>query len=67
MSGRLLDRAEAAERLHISERTVRRLTAAGDLTEVRVSVRSPRIDEDSVERYIAERRVTRITEGSDAA
>ena len=67
MTGRLLDRAEAAERLHVSERTVRRLTAAGHLDEIRVSVRSPRIDEDSVERHIAERRVTRITEGTDAA
>jgi excisionase family DNA binding protein len=67
MTGRLLDRAEAAERLHVSERTVRRLTAAGHLTEVRVSLRAIRIDEDSVERHIAGRRVTRTTEGTGAA
>lgn len=35
MDGRLLDRIEAAERLHVSEMTVRRLGKAGHLTEVR--------------------------------
>jgi excisionase family DNA binding protein len=67
MSGRLLDRSEAAERLHVSEMTVRRLGKAGHLTEVRVGERAIRIDEDSIERHIAQRRVTRIAEGSDAA
>ncbi len=65
VSGRLLDRGEAAERLHVSEMTVRRLGKAGHLTEVRVGERAIRIEEDSVERHIAERRVTRSTEGSD--
>jgi excisionase family DNA binding protein len=67
MSGRLLDRGETAERLHVSSMTVRRLGKAGHLTEVRVGKRAIRIEEDSVERYIAERRITRITEGSNAA
>lgn len=63
MSGRLLDRGEAAERLHVSEMTVRRLGKAGHLTEVRVGERAIRIEEDSVERHIAERRVTREHRG----
>jgi excisionase family DNA binding protein len=67
MSGRLLDRAEAAERLHVSEMTVRRLGKAGHLDEIRVGERAVRITEDSVERHIAARRVTRTTEGDDAA
>jgi hypothetical protein len=37
--------------------TVRRLGAAGRLTEVRVGERAIRIDEDSVERHIAERTI----------
>jgi excisionase family DNA binding protein len=67
MGGRLLDRGEAAERLHVSQMTVRRLGAAGHLTEVRVGERAVRIDEDSVERHIAERRITRGSEGSSDA
>ncbi len=67
MDGRLLDRIEAAERLHVSEMTVRRLGKAGHLTEVRVGVRAIRITEESVEAHIAARRVTRTTEGNDAA
>lgn len=65
MTGRLLDRSEAAERLRVSEKTVRRLAAAGHLTEVRVSERSPRITEESIEAHL--QRVTRNTEGNDAA
>jgi excisionase family DNA binding protein len=57
MTGRLLDRAETAARLHVSEMTVRRLGAAGRLTEVRVGERAIRIDEDSIERHIAERTI----------
>jgi excisionase family DNA binding protein len=53
----LIDRAEAAERLHVSERTVRRLGAAGRLDEIRVSDRAVRVTEDSLERHLAERRV----------
>lgn len=51
MTARLLTRAEAAERLRISERTVRRLAKDGRLEEVFVSARSPRITEDSVETH----------------
>jgi excisionase family DNA binding protein len=58
MSGRLLDRGEAAARLHVSEMTVRRLGKAGHLIEVRVGERAIRIDEDSVERHIEARRIT---------
>jgi excisionase family DNA binding protein len=58
-TGPLLERAEAAERLRVSEATVRRLTAAGHLTEVRVSERSPRITVSSVEAHIARRTVRR--------
>jgi excisionase family DNA binding protein len=58
-TGPLLERAEAAERLRVSERTVRRLAAAGHLTEVRVSDRSPRITEASVEAHIARSTVRR--------
>jgi excisionase family DNA binding protein len=61
----LLDRGEAAERLHVSERTVRRLGAAGSLDEIRVSDRAVRVTEDSVERHLAERRVNR--QGASAA
>lgn len=63
MSGRLLDRGEAAERLHVSEKTVRRLGRAGHLEEIRVSERAVRITEDSLERHLAERR---IRHGSEA-
>ncbi len=67
VTGSLLDRSEVAARLRVSEMTVRRLGRAGHLTEVRVGKRAIRIEEDSVERHIAERRVTRNTEGNDAA
>jgi excisionase family DNA binding protein len=53
VTGKLLLPGEAAERLRVSEKTVRRLVAAGHLTEVRVSERSPRITEASVEAHIA--------------
>ena len=55
--GRLLDRAETAEWLHVSRMTVRRLGAAGMLEEIRVGARAIRITERSVERHLAERRV----------
>ena len=67
VTGRLLTRGEAAERLSVSEMTVRRLGQADRLTEIRVGKRAIRIDEDSVERHITERRVTRSTDGSNAA
>jgi excisionase family DNA binding protein len=56
---RLLDRTETADRLHVSVMTVRRLGAAGDIEEIRVGTRSIRISEESVERYLTGRRVTR--------
>lgn len=55
-TGRLLDRAEVAERLHVSERTVRRLGADGRIDEVRVSDRAVRVTEASVERHLARNR-----------
>lgn len=67
MAGALLDRAEAAERLHVSEMTVRRLGRAGDLDEIRVSKRAVRVTEESVERHITRGRITRDTEGASAA
>ena len=66
MPGRLLDRGEAADRLHVSEMTVRRLGRSGDLEEIRVSERAVRITEASVEAHIARRRIERDHEG-DAA
>jgi excisionase family DNA binding protein len=58
-AGRLLDRSETAERLHVSKMTVRRLGAAGRIEEIRVGERAVRITEQSVERYIAGRRINR--------
>jgi excisionase family DNA binding protein len=51
--GDLLSRAEVARRLRVSEHTVARLAEAGDLEEIRVAPRSPRITPDSVERHLA--------------
>lgn len=59
MTGRLLDRAETAERLHVSEMTVRRLGREGHLTEIRVGKRAIRITEESVNEHIAGRQITR--------
>jgi excisionase family DNA binding protein len=67
MPGGLLDRAEAAERLHVSEMTVRRLGRAGDLDEIRVSKRAVRITLDSIERHLASRRISHDTAGASAA
>jgi excisionase family DNA binding protein len=63
----MLNRGEAAERLHVSQMTVRRLAMAGHLTKIRVGKRTIRVTEDSVEARIAARCVTRDSEGSDAA
>ena len=67
MTGVLLDRAEAAERLHVSPMTVRRLGREGCLEEIRVGKRAVRITLDSIERHLASRRITRDTEGASAA
>ena len=56
----LLDRTEAAERLHVSVMTVRRLGRDGSLDEVRVSKRAIRITEDSVVRHIAAGHLTEV-------
>jgi excisionase family DNA binding protein len=63
-AGKLLDRAETAERLHVSKMTVRRLGAAGRLDEIRVGERAVRITEQSVERHLAERRINRTRQGT---
>lgn len=65
MADVLLNRAEAAERLHVSEMTVRRLGRNGFLDEIRVGRRAVRVTEDSVLRHVASRRITH--EGADAA
>jgi excisionase family DNA binding protein len=56
---RLVGRAQVAERLGVSEATVRRLARAGDLTEIRVSKRAVRIPEADVDRHISAHRITR--------
>lgn len=48
----LLDRDEAARRLHVSPRTVRRYGKAGLLEERRVGPRLVRVTEESVEALI---------------
>lgn len=65
--GRLLNRAEAAKRLHVSKMTVRRLGAAGMLEEIRVGARAIRIPEESVERHLADRRVRHDAQAVSAA
>jgi excisionase family DNA binding protein len=67
VTGRLLTRGEAAERLHVSQMTVRRLAMSGRLAEVRVGERAIRVTEASVEAHIAARRISRDSKGSDAA
>jgi hypothetical protein len=65
--GRLLDRAEVAGLLHVSEKTVARLAAAGHLDEIRVSAKSPRITPDSLERHLARHGVPTTQQGASAA
>jgi excisionase family DNA binding protein len=48
----LLTRAEAAERLHVSVQTVRRLAESGHLDEVQVSARAVRVRTASVDRLV---------------
>jgi excisionase family DNA binding protein len=50
----LLTRAEAAECMHISVQTVRRLAESGHLAEVQVSVRAVRVRAASVDRLVRE-------------
>lgn len=62
---RLLNRIEVADRLHVSEATVRRLCQTGHLIRVQVSARMWRVPESSVEAHIASR-TTRCGGGADA-
>ncbi len=50
----LLTRTEAAERLHVSIQTVRRLAESGHLAEVQVSARAVRVRAASVDRLICQ-------------
>jgi excisionase family DNA binding protein len=52
MATALLTYPEAAERIHVSVSTARRLGRAGRLDEIRVSRGAVRVREDSVERLI---------------
>lgn len=49
-SGDLVARSEAARQLGLSVATVRRLVAAGDLDERRISPGSPRVTRASIQR-----------------
>lgn len=49
----LMRRADAAERLAVSERTIRRWGADGRLDERRIGPRAVRVTRESVERLIA--------------
>lgn len=60
----LLKRAEVAERLHVSPRTVMRLGRSGALTEVRVGTRTVRITPESVDRLIESGILTRTPQRS---
>ena len=57
--GHLLTRSEAADQIRMSDRTVRRLAAAGELEEIRTGKRAVRVTEASVRRYLAGRRISR--------
>lgn len=54
-------RAEAAELLHVSQDTVKRLVASGRLVETWVSDRSPRITAESIEAHIAANTVSKVS------
>lgn len=62
----LLTRGEAAERLHVSISTLRRMARAGAVDEIRVSARLIRIDPQSVDSYIASRRGATPAQGEAA-
>jgi DNA-binding transcriptional MerR regulator len=47
-----LDRAEAARRLHVSERTIRRYARGGLLDEIAIGPRLKFVSEESVERML---------------
>ena len=63
----LLDRAEAAQRLHVSERTVRRYGKSGLLDERRVGPRLIRVTQDSVAALVAKQTGRELDEATRAA
>ena len=65
--GHLLTRAEAADQIRMSTRTVRRLEASGELDKVRTGKRAVRVTEQSVRQYLAARRVPRGGQAASAA
>lgn len=48
----LLTKAEVAEHLHVTVRTVDRLIAAGEIKAVRLGHRTTRVHPDSVDAYL---------------
>ena len=64
---RLLTVRETAERLTVSEKTVRRLIGAGIMPAVRVSAGAIRGERDELEEWLAERRTTETAVGDSAA
>lgn len=66
MTSRLLTKAEAAERLTVSVRTLEGLIARGALPVCRISANSVRILESDLEDYIAARRVVPAKKAKDA-
>ena len=64
---RLLTVRETAERLTVSEKTVRRLIGAGIMPAVRVSAGAIRVERDELEEWLAERRTTETAVGDSGA
>lgn len=56
----LLTVEEVAERLRVTERMVRRLVACGLLAAIRISGRTLRIEEQSLDAYMEAHRVRRV-------
>ena len=66
MTSRLLTKAEAAERLTVSVRTLEGLIARGALPVCRISANSVRILESDLEDYIEARRIAPAKKAKDA-
>lgn len=66
-SNHLLPRAEAAELMGVSQRTVRRLVRSGDLEEVWITPQLPRITPDSLARHLERNLRRRVVEGAVSA
>lgn len=56
----LLTVAEVAQRLRVTDKLVRRLIARGDLTAIKLSRRTLRVEAASVDAYIDAHRVRRV-------